>query len=66
MLLSGVSQDEGDGSLRGGEREESGLTAPPRAENDVLGCDDRTGGYPAIPGSWRLSFVDSLIASLPM
>ena len=62
-LLSGVSPDEGDGSLRGRAKRRKRANCP--RSGQVLGGDDLKGGYSAIPGSWGLSFVDSLKAGLP-
>ncbi len=56
-LLQGVSKNEGNGIPMGKLTEGSGLTAPCKSN---LACNDGNRGYPIIPDSWGLSFLDSM------
>jgi len=66
-LLLGVPSNEGDGSLRGRakRRKRANRPRPGPSRMRFWAAMTARGGYPAIPGSWGLSFVDSLKASLP-
>lgn len=56
-LLQGVSKNEGNGIPMGKLTEGSGLTAPCKSN---LAGNDIIRGYPTIPDSWGLSFLDSM------
>jgi len=60
-LLSVVSPDEGDGSLRGRRRRGKRANCPCPAHSWAA----PQSGYPAMPGSWGLSFLERLKAGLP-
>jgi len=61
-LLSVVSPDEGDGSQRG--RRKRGKRANCPCPGHKLWAAPQS-GYPAMPGSWGLSFLERLKAGLP-
>ena len=62
-LLSVVSSNEGDGSLRGRQRGGKRANRPCSGPERLWAAPQS--GYPAIPGSWGLSFFDRLRAGLP-
>ena len=62
-LLSVVSSNEGDGSLRGRQRGGKRANRPCSGPERLWAAPPS--GYPAIPGSWGLSFFDRLRAGLP-
>jgi len=63
-LLSVVSSNEGDGSQRG-RRKRGKRAYRPRSEPRVMKFwASHSSGYPAIPGSWGLSFLERLRAGL--
>ena len=61
-LLSGVSSNEGDGSQRG-RRKRGKRANRPCSEHKLWAAPQS--GYPAMPGSWGLSFLERLKAGLP-
>ncbi|MDF2956989.1 MAG: hypothetical protein OD814_000611 [Candidatus Alkanophagales archaeon MCA70_species_1] len=60
-LLSVVSPDEGDGSPRGRRRRGKRANCPCPGHSWAA----PQSGYPAMPGSWGLSFLERLKAGLP-
>ncbi|MCD6209448.1 MAG: hypothetical protein J7J01_00895 [Methanophagales archaeon] len=64
-LLSVVSPDEGDGSQRGRRRRGKRADCPRPGLRVVRFWASPQSGYPAMPGSWGLSFLERLRANLP-
>ena len=64
-LLSVVSPDEGDGSQRGRRRRGKRAYRPRPVLRVMRFWASPLSGYPAIPGSWGLSFMERLRADLP-
>jgi len=64
-LLSVVSPDEGDGSLRGRRRRGKRANRPRPGLRVMRFWASPQSGYLAIPGSWGLSFLERLRADLP-
>ena len=62
MLLSVASSNEGDGSLRGERRRGKRANCPRPGLRVMRFWASPQSGYPVIPGSWGLSFLDSLKA----
>jgi len=63
-LLSGVSSNEGDGSLRGMRRRGKRADRPRPGLRVMRFWASPQSGYSAMPGSWGLSFLERLRAGL--
>ena len=63
-LLSVVSPDEGDGSLRGRRKRGKRANRPRSGLRVMRFWASPLSGYPAIPGSWGLSILERLRAGL--
>ena len=64
-LLSVVSSNEGDGSQRRRQKRGKRADRPRPWLREMRFWASPLSGYPAIPGSWGLSFFDRLRADLP-
>jgi len=63
-LLSVVSSNEGDGSLRGRRRRGKRADCPRSGLRMMRFWASHLGGYPAMPGSWGLSLLERLRTGL--